>query len=68
MAKQMVATMTFRANVNGYSEPFTDGETIVDADHPTVREYPERFEPVRSQRPEVEEATSNPGEKRGSKK
>jgi len=67
MAKQMVATLTFRANVNGYSEQFTDGETIVDSDHPTVLEYPERFEAVRSTRPEVEEATSAPGEKRGEK-
>ncbi len=67
MTKQVVANMTFRANVNGFSEPFEDGVTIVDADHPTVREYPDRFAPYRAERPEVEEATAAPGEKRGDK-
>ncbi len=70
MAKQMVANMTFRANVNGWSEQFNDGETIVDEDHPAVKEYPERFIPVKEKkaRPEVEEATAAPGHKRGEKR
>ncbi len=68
MAKQVVANMTFRANVNGFSEQFTDGETIVDADHPAVKEYPGRFIPATRERPEVEEATAEPGTKRGEKR
>ncbi len=59
--------MTFRANVDGFSELITEGETIMDADSKTAREYPDRFEPVKRDkaRPDVEEATSAPGEKRG---
>ncbi len=68
MAKQMVATETFRANIDGYSERITAGETILDADHPTVKEYPERFEKVGKARPDVEEATAEPGTKRGEKR
>ncbi len=67
MAKQVVATTTFRANVNGFSELFTEGETVIDADHPTAIEYPERFEPTKK-RPDVEEATAEPGTKRGEKR
>ena len=66
MSKQVIATMTFRANVNGFSDLITEGETILDADDPTAREYPDRFEPVKREqaRPEVEQATAAPGEKR----
>ncbi len=63
----MVATSTFRANVNGFSEQFNAYETIVDADHPSVLEYPERFEETKRSRPDVEEATASPGSKRGDK-
>lgn len=68
MSKQMIATETFRAVINGFSDLVTAGQTRVDADHELVRRYPERFAPVESERPEVEQATSAPGEKRGSKK
>lgn len=66
MSKQVVATDTFRANINGFSELIVAGETILDAEHPTVREHPGRFESVKRERerPEVERATQEPGEKR----
>jgi hypothetical protein len=63
---QMVATETFRAVVNGYSDLFTAGETIVDEDHEAVRAHPDKFQPVHRDAPEVEQATQAPGEKRGS--
>lgn len=65
MARQMVATETFRAVVNGFSELVKAGETIVDADHELVRAHPEKFERVKVERPDVEAATSGPGERRG---
>lgn len=67
MARQMIATETFRAVVNGYADLFVAGETIVDADHEAVRAHPDRFEPVKRnrERPEVEQATQGPGERRG---
>jgi hypothetical protein len=67
MAKQMVATETFLAVVNGYTDRFIAGETIVDSDHEAVRAHPDKFERVRKERPEVEQATAAPGEKRGGK-
>lgn len=68
MARQMVATETFRAVVNGFSDLITAGETIVDADHELVRNYPDKFERVKADRPDVEAATANPGERRGDQK
>ena len=68
MAKQLVATQTFRANVDGFDELFTEGVTIVDADSVIARSNPERFKPYREARPEVEEATAEPGVKRGEKR
>jgi hypothetical protein len=62
---QMVATETFRAVVNGFSDLFTAGETIVDEDHEAVRAHPDKFAPVRAERPEVEDASAAPGVKRG---
>lgn len=67
MAKQMVAIETFRAVVNGFSDLVTAGETIVDADHELVRKYPDRFEAYRDARPEVEDASADPGRKRGAR-
>src|SRR6185369_12216028 len=59
MAKQMVATESFLAVVNGYSDRFVAGETIVDADHEAVRAHPDKFKPVarHAERPDVEQAT-----------
>jgi hypothetical protein len=50
-------------------EPFvlTPNELFA-ADHPIVRAYPDFFKPLEDphrQRPEVEQATAAPGEKRG---
>jgi hypothetical protein len=65
MAKKMVATETFRAVVNGFSDLFTAGVTVVDADHEAVRAHPDKFKRFVTGRPEVEQATKAPGEKRG---
>lgn len=65
MARQMVATETFRAVVNGFADLFTAGETIVDSDHEAVRAHPDKFKRYVGERPEVEQATQGPGEKRG---
>lgn len=70
MARKMVATETFRAVVNGFSDLVTAGETIVDSDDELVQRYPDRFEPVQHERetPEIEDASAAPGEKRGEKR
>ncbi len=70
MSKKMVANRTFRFAVDGFSDPFTAGETIVDEDHEAVRTHPGWFDAVSGERerPEVEEATAEPGVKRGASK
>ena len=49
-------------------EPFVlNPSEIFAPDHPLVRKYPHLFEPVEPsrQRPQVEQTTAAPGEKRG---
>jgi hypothetical protein len=58
---------TFIAYDGNGAEEYHKGE-IADADHPAVRKYPMYFEPMVARhqaKPEVEQATAAPGEKRG---
>lgn len=52
--------------VDGEQFVLSPGE-VFDADHPIVRSYPDFFKPLEPsrQRPTVEQATAEPGERRG---
>ena len=50
-------------------EPFVvNPSDFFAADHELVRSYPHLFKPVEANRPDVEQATAAPGEKRGRKR
>ena len=57
---------SFVGTFDGEPVEFHKGEVVVAGD-PALRKWPDSFEPlvVRTYRPEVEQATAAPGEKRG---
>lgn len=57
-----VATTSGVLKVDGKPETFLRGRTIVHRDSPLYRAYPKFFKPV--ERPESEQATAAPGERR----
>ena len=58
-----VATTSGVIKVDGKREVFQAGRTIVHRDSPLYRAMPSRFKAI--ERPELEQATTAPGEKRG---
>lgn len=67
MADLVIATETFTANdTNGNPIVVHAGQTLLYDDDDLVRRFPHYFQvSERHQRPDVEQATSRPGEKRG---
>ncbi len=61
-----VATESFGPEVNGQHITVINGETRVRAGHELLRNYPQFFKPI-DVHYEVEQATSEPGVKRGEK-
>lgn len=57
-----IATTSGVLKIQGRSETFIAGRTIVSKDTPLYRAYPHLFRPV--ERPESEQATAAPGERR----
>lgn len=53
----------FAVELDGYNQVISP-ETIMRDSDPTVKKYPDRFEPAEV----VEDATANPGEKRGQRR
>lgn len=68
MAKATYYTVreSFVGSLDGEGVEYHKGE-VVDADDPAVRLWPGYFEPlvIRRHRPDIEQATAGPGEKRG---
>ena len=63
-----ICTESFWANVNGVSELFTEGRTLVSEDSDIYRRFPDKFKPAEAQyRSDVEQATGGPGERRAVK-
>ena len=60
------ALRSFAGNLDG-EEVAASEDDLFYTDDPAVRKWPELFGPVRvrNQRPDVEQATAAPGEKRG---
>jgi hypothetical protein len=63
-AEHVEVTESFSGAIDGV--PFTANRgSIYAGDEKIVEEYPDFFRPVSRNRPEVEQATAAPGEKRG---
>lgn len=63
-----VATQSTIRTVDGVEYNVSANVTVVDETHPLYREHPDLFERAKHQPPEVERATANPGERRGTSK
>lgn len=63
------ATETFSGDLDG-APIVIRKEMVISADDPVAKAFPQYFQPLspRRSRPEVEQATAAPGEKRGAKK
>ncbi len=63
MAQMLIATETFWTEVDGEDKLFIAGVTRVAADHPVVKGR-QRYFADASVRPDVEDATAEPGRRR----
>ena len=62
------ATESFTANLlDGSSVIVNRDRSYYDEEHELVRRFPQFFKPVEQPRPDVEQATREPGERRGAK-
>ena len=64
-AKILVATESFVTTHDG-REVLVSAGTRVRANHTLAKAYPDLFEPLEP-RPDIEQATASPGEKRGAR-
>ena len=67
--------MAMHKAVESFTANLLDGTPVIvnrdrsyyDEEHELVRRFPQFFRPVEESRPDVEQATKEPGEKRGAK-